>query len=214
MAWPAGRTDVRTTPAATDCRNVRRSIISIPCLHTLFQVIRSSPRHRQDRPGGVLRAAADERRSVGDVDVLRVVQSAEAIGHRGSRVVAHPRRTNLVNRPAGRQRLALDLDVLGLRGHQHFLDRVRHVLRHLQLVVAEDVVELEHRNPPRVLHDRIERDAVLLARQDLAEPAEADERRIVLPHVRLERLAVSRNVVCHAGILASSRRRPGSGSRG
>src|SRR5262249_10243269 len=69
--------------------------------------------------------------------------------------------------------------------------------------VAEDVVELEYRDPPRVLHGRIERDAVLLARQHLAEPAEADERRIVLPHVRLERLAVSGDVVGHTGILGA-----------
>src|SRR5204863_9163200 len=57
---------------------------------------------------------------------------------------------------------------------------------------------------PGVLDLGVEEDAVLLARQDLAEPAEADERGIVLPHRRLEGLAEAGQVVGHARVLERS----------
>src|SRR6185503_18323245 len=40
----------------------------------ILQVVHRPPRHRQNRPGGVLGAAADERRRIGEVDVLDVVK--------------------------------------------------------------------------------------------------------------------------------------------
>jgi len=44
---------------------------------------------------------------------------------------------------------------------QHLLDRMSHVLAHLQLVVAEDVVEPQHRMPS-VFTRRVERDTFSL----------------------------------------------------
>src|SRR5207247_8509144 len=70
--------------------------------------------------------------------------------------------------------------------------------------VAELVVEPQHREAPCVLHGRIERDAVLLARQHLAKTAEADDRRIVFAYARLERLPVTRDVVRHARELGAA----------
>ena len=68
--------------------------------------------------------------------------------------------------------LAVDLDVLRARRAQHLLGGVGHVLRHLDLVVAEPVVEAQDGDAPGVLHLGVERDAVLLARQHLAEAAD------------------------------------------
>src|SRR5262249_15168099 len=66
------------------------------------------------------------------------------------------------------------------------------------------VVEPQDGYAPRVLHVRIEKDAVLLPREHLAEPAEADDRRIVFADRRLERLAVSGQLVRHARELGAS----------
>src|SRR2546422_750018 len=78
---------------------------------------------------------------------------------------------DLVNRPAGWRRPGLVRDVLGVRGRQHLLGGVGLVLAHLQLFVAESVVDPQARDAPRVLPPRIERDAVFLARQHFAKPA-------------------------------------------
>ena len=109
-----------------------------------------------------------------------------------------------MDRPSRRQRLALDLDVLRAGDVQHLLDAVAHVLRHLQLVVAESIVEAQDRNAPRVLDVRIQQHAILFARQHFAESAEADVRGIVFAHVRLEALAVAGEVVRHARILGAA----------
>src|SRR4029453_7431259 len=89
-------------------------------------------------------------------------------------------------------------------GPQHLLDRVRHVLRHLQLVVPEDVVEAENGDTPCVFEAWIERDAGVRAREDLTKAAEADKGGIVLADVRLECLAVPKNVVRHPRILCAA----------
>ena len=70
-------------------------------------------------------------------------------------------------------------DVLGAGGLEHLSGRLGHVLGHLHLVVAEAVVEPQHRDAPRVLRDRVELDLILAPRQDLAERGEVDRRRMI-----------------------------------
>jgi len=110
------------------------------------------------------------------------VQAAPAVGDGRLGIVAHAGGADLVDGPSGRQELAVHLDVLRARGPEHLFDRIPHVLRHLLLVVAEGVVEAQDGDAPGVPHVGVEGDAVLLAREHLAEAAQADEGRVVLPH--------------------------------
>ena len=62
-------------------------------------------------------------------------------------------------------------------------------------------LEAQDRDAPGVLHGGVQRDPVLLPRQHLAEPSDADQRGIVLADGRLERPAEAGNVVGEARVL-------------
>ena len=199
----------------SDWRNVRRSITR----HRRAGALSDGPSSASTSPGSSRSCSACRRRRT--APRRRGTRSATPCGRQQRsvtdvlRIVAHARGADLVNRPARRQRLAADLDVLGAapRVSISSIESAMSLAIFISLS-PKRVVEPQHRDAPRVLHARIEQDAVLLARQHLAEAAEADQRRIVLAHARLERLAEARRCRAPCSDTRRSRRRPGSGSRG
>ena len=102
--------------------------------------------------------------------------------HRGLGIVAHARGADLVDGEAGRRQLGAGGDLLGARGLEHRHRLLDHVARHRRLVVAVLDVDAQHRHAPGVLLVRVEIAAVLLARQHLAEPGEAEARHRLALH--------------------------------
>ena len=150
--------------------------------------------------------------AVGHVHVLAGVHLVPLVEHRGLRVLAHARGAHLVDAQADAGLAVVRLHLAEARGFEHLGGIVRHVLAHLQLVLAQLRVEREQRQAPLVLARAVQRHAVGVIRQDLAEAAHAD-----VPRARRRGLFPSgrRRARCRASG-ASSRagpRRPGSRSR-
>src|SRR4029453_17943528 len=102
-AWCASRAARRsTTPAdaivsARRWSTSRRLISDIAFPHFFGQVLRRSPRERNDRVGRILVAMAHERPAVGDEEVADVVRLAELVEHARARIVAHSHAADFVD---------------------------------------------------------------------------------------------------------------------
>lgn len=79
--------------------------------------------------------------------ILHVVGLLELVEHRGLRIRAHAGRAQLVDRPAGREQIAVDRSHFDPGGFEHFKRGLNHVFRHPSLVVADLVVESRPRRP-------------------------------------------------------------------
>ena len=113
----------------------------------------------------------------------------ELIDHGLLRIGSHTRRAQLVDGPAFGEQVPADADDFEARGLEHLLRGIGHIGGHLALVIAELVVEAEHRNSPPVFHDRVKIHVVFVSRKHLAEAAHLDERAGAVPHLLLERRA-------------------------
>src|ERR1700730_6096356 len=88
--------------------------------------------------------------------------------------------------PAFGEHAAADMDDLESCGLEHLLRCFLHVLGHAVFVVTELVVKTQRGDSPLVLHNGIEVDIVLIARQNLAEGTHADEGSLLLANFLFE----------------------------
>src|SRR5215469_5314309 len=75
----------------------RRLMSDIAFPHFLSKIFCGAPGHRGDRERGILVRVADERRRVGDKQILHFVRLAVFVQHGSARVVAHANGSKLVN---------------------------------------------------------------------------------------------------------------------
>src|ERR1700682_3497478 len=91
-----------------------------------------------------------------------------------------------MNGPAFGENAAAHMHNLETSGFEHLLGGFLHVIGHAVFVVTELVVKTQRGDSPLVLHNGIEVDIVLIARQNLAEGTHADEGSLILANFLFE----------------------------
>src|SRR3569832_415598 len=133
----------------------------------LLHLIGDVERDGLDGGGRIDAARGDEQAAVDDEEVLHVMRTAPFIDHGAFGIGAHPRSAEQM--PAAIEDRRVDVDVGGAGSFENLLrprDAMRH---HLRGVLADRVVDARRRNAVTVLQHRIERDAIVLLRQVLAD---------------------------------------------
>src|SRR5215218_5595244 len=179
---------VRSRPDACSPRSPRaRPPLEIPLLDLLSQVVGGAPRERQDGQRRVLLTGAREGGAVDDEHVFHLVHLVECVQGRPLRVFAHSTAAVLVDGGAVVvEHATLEVHPLDPGGLADLFERVEYVLRHLPLVVADGVVDPEHRRTVAIGLRRIHRDPVMAVGECLAERMQFDPRGVVALHVALE----------------------------
>src|SRR6185312_1129195 len=138
----------------------------------LHGMIRGPRGERHVGQGWIAAIGRGHERPVGHEYIRRIPYLVEGIEHGCLRVPSHPGRTHLVDAPARERIVATALDVLYAGDRQH-LDRIGlHVLAHFQLVFLQLAIDGQYVETPFVLFRFVQRNLVLMVRQDLAERAD------------------------------------------
>src|SRR6266702_7641621 len=109
----------------------------------------------------------DEQAAVDDEQVLYIVRTAPFVDHGPRRIGAHARGAEQM--PAAIEDRVVDAEVCGTRSGEDFLRPRDAVFDHLLAVLADRVIDPRRRDAVAVLQPEIERDAVMLLRQILAD---------------------------------------------
>ncbi len=108
------------------------------------------------------------------------------VQHGGFRIAPHACRAHFVNPEPNADLPVAGAYVLEAGGFEHLRGIVHHVLTHFAFVFLELHIEREHRQTPLVLARSIDRHAILVVREHLAEAADADVPRPRRRGLRLE----------------------------
>ena len=114
--------------------------------------------------GGILAAAADERGSVGDEEVLNIVRLIELVEYGGSRVVAHARRPCFMDGEARHGCSPVKLDLRRTSRLEHLGALVSAVFEQLELAIAPFHVDAQDWDAPSVNAMLVDLDVVFVAR--------------------------------------------------
>src|SRR5581483_11567617 len=150
-------------------------------LRLIYQIIGRSPRKRHNRERGILVGVGDEGSAIGYEKILHVVCLAILIENGSFRIVAHSRRTDLVDDHAAISNSVRPHTIgrgFRMKDPASFLyDRAKgflHILRHLDFVVAPLPVKSKNRNPPLIDRIGIDFAIAILVRNHLATAIETD----------------------------------------
>src|SRR5215813_2027289 len=157
------------------------------------QVVRGAPGQRHDGQRGIFVGIGNERRPIGDEDVLDVVRLTVAVEHAGFRIGAHARRADFVNDLSAGQNSKGIRTVdsgLGLIGAAHHLDdgleRFLHVLGLTQFVFAPLEMEAQDRNAPLIHTIGVKFAVCIRIRNHLAAPGKPNGCSVYLARAALQ----------------------------
>src|SRR5450631_4609468 len=147
-------------------------------------------------------ARCDKHTAIDDKQVFHIVGSPPFVHHRALGVYAHPRRPKQM--PAAIQDRTIDADIGRPGGGKNFPGPCNAVFEHSRAVLADRVVDARRGDAVAVLEDGIERDAVMLLRQVLADRRQAEpvavepaERGVVARPPRQQALGLAGNGLRH-----------------
>src|SRR5256884_264901 len=160
----------RDSPMNIFCpRNRGLDSLQIPLAVLVGNVVACARGNRHDRERGLIATLGYEHCAVGNENVFHVVELAEAIDDTLFGVVAHARRTALVDVLAeNAQAFAGRLASLDLHGVKDLHDVVTHRLGHGVLVLAVAGHDAQDGNAPGVFLFLVQRNVVVVTRQALA----------------------------------------------
>src|SRR6266702_3838323 len=125
-----------------------------------------------DGGGRIDAARGHEQAAVDDEEILHIVRPAPFVDHRTLGVGANPRRAEQMPAAIGNRRIRTDVG--GAGGFENLPASRQPVLHHLPAILADRVVDPRRRDPVAVLQHWIERDAVVLLGQILADRRDSE----------------------------------------
>src|SRR5882757_8364582 len=138
----------------------------------LFHLVGDVERDGLDGGGRIDAARGDEHAAIDDEEILDVVRAAPFVDHRSRRIGAHARGAEQMPAAPGDRIVAADVG--GAGGFQNLPAARQPMRHHLAAVLADGVVDPRRGNAVAVFQVGIERDAVVLLRQVLADRGHRD----------------------------------------
>src|SRR5579864_685013 len=158
----------------------------------LLDVVRGAQRQRHDGQRGILFAGSRESAAVRDEQVLHLMSLAVAVERRLLGIAPHAHRAHFVTRKSSRL-LARIQEHLPVEMPANFPHALHGVPPEGEIVVAEAKVDDGDGDAVGVLAIRVDRNAILRPRHDLAERAHHEIAGLHAPHPGLEIRAIAGN---------------------